>query len=78
MGWAFCQYHAQNLADRMKPGANVIKLFTVAIYIFFVISWSVCSLKPYLLFVAKARSLPLSAASERFFYRVGSCFPIKQ
>jgi hypothetical protein len=30
MGWAFCQYHAQTLADRMKPGANVKNFFTAA------------------------------------------------
>jgi hypothetical protein len=34
MCWAFCQYHAQTLADRMKPGANVIKLYCSNLHIF--------------------------------------------
>jgi hypothetical protein len=32
---------------------------------------------PTLLFVGKARSLPLGGASERVFNRVGSCFTNK-
>ncbi len=55
---------------RLTPGANVIKIFTAMSYEFLLESKMFASSKPFqpsLLFVGKARSPPLSGASDRCF-----------
>jgi hypothetical protein len=60
---------------KVRPVANVIKLFTAVSYALFIISYRFVPAKPFqtcLLFVGKAMSLPLSGAPESGFNWAGS------
>jgi hypothetical protein len=61
-------------------GANVMKLFTAVSYEFSKLARVSVPCKPFqlsLLLAGKARNLPRSGASDRFFNTAGSCFTKK-
>jgi hypothetical protein len=60
------------LIANSTTGANIIKLYTTVSYDFLCLPF-----QPNLLFMGKARSLPLNGAPERGFTWVGSCLARK-